>query len=107
MMLRYPGWEAEYRLKMLGELEPQQSVLLFWTPPAHKGRGREGSAVVAELVNTHRPKLVVVGGDEPSEEELGTALVVCPGRLADGHYSIVDLTTSIVSRRELPAEVNA
>lgn len=105
MMLRYPGWEAEYRLKMLDEVERRHTVMLFATPPEHKGLEREGSAVVAELVKTHRPTLVVVAGEEPGEEELGTALVVCPGRLADGQYALIDLSTNTTERRELSRAV--
>jgi hypothetical protein len=47
--LRYPRWEAEYRLRILDELGAQQPVLLFATPPAHKGRNLPGSEVVAEV----------------------------------------------------------
>jgi Icc-related predicted phosphoesterase len=88
--LRYPRWEPEYRLKLLRELKDYQLVMLFATPPAHKGRGTAGSDVLAELVNTYVPRLVVCGG-ERGTEMLGRSLVVCPGSLADGHYAIADL----------------
>jgi uncharacterized protein len=61
--LSYPRWEAEYRLKLLRELEEHQMVLVFWTQPSHKGLGAPGSQLLAELVNSHRPRLVVRGGD--------------------------------------------
>jgi Icc-related predicted phosphoesterase len=32
----------------------------------------------------------VAGGDEPAQEQLGTTLVVCPGRLDRGNYAVVD-----------------
>src|SRR5918999_4380194 len=41
--LSYPGWEVEYRLKVLRELKDYPKVFLFVTPPAHKGL-REGAA---------------------------------------------------------------
>lgn len=88
--LRYPRWEAEYRLKLLRELPEHESVLLFWTPPAHKGEGSTGSEALAELINTHRPRLVVCGG-LPGTRMLGRSLVVAPGRLAEGSYAIADL----------------
>jgi hypothetical protein len=53
--LTYPRWEAEYRLKVLGEFEYNELVMLFCTAPAHKGLGRVGSEAVAELVGTYRP----------------------------------------------------
>jgi Icc-related predicted phosphoesterase len=89
--LRYPGWEVEYRLKALRELKDRVLVLLFATPPAHKGLRRPGSEVLAELVKTYRPRLVLVAGDEPSNVVLGNALVVCPGRFELGQFALIDL----------------
>jgi Icc-related predicted phosphoesterase len=100
--LRYPRWEAEYRLKLLRELAEHELVLLFWTPPAHKGRGTPGSEALAELVNTHRPRLVVCGG-ERGVEALGRSTVVAPGSLRDGHYAVADLQTREVQLEELAA----
>jgi Icc-related predicted phosphoesterase len=100
--LRYPRWEAEYRLKLLDELAEHQRVLLFSTPPAHKGLGSSGSEAVAELVNTFRPRLVVCGG-ERGAEQLGASLVVAPGDLSDGHYAIADLHSHQVELAELVA----
>jgi Icc-related predicted phosphoesterase len=88
--LRYPRWEAEHRLRILEELGGQQPVLLFATPPAHKGRDLPGSEVVAELVATHRARLVVCGG-EPVTELIGRTLVVAPGRLSEGRFAVADL----------------
>jgi hypothetical protein len=88
--LSYPRWEAEYRLKVLGEFDYNQLVLLFWTAPAHKGLHRPGSDVVAELIGTYRPRLVVSGG-ERGVEELGRSVIVAPGSLGDGHFALVDL----------------
>ena len=102
-LLRYPGWEAEYRLKVLSELDERPSVLLFTTAPAHKGLGDPGSEVVAELIKTYSPRVAVVGGREPKQEQLGRSLLVCPGRLAEGEYSLVELQTATVERRHLSA----
>jgi Icc-related predicted phosphoesterase len=88
--LVYPRWEPEYRLKLLREFDEHQVVLLFSTPPAHKGHGTAGSEVLAELVATYRPRLVVSGG-EPSVELIGRSLVVAPGSLSEGRYAIADL----------------
>jgi hypothetical protein len=38
--LRYPRWEAEYRLRILDELGGQPPVLLFATPPGSLADGR-------------------------------------------------------------------
>lgn len=88
--LRYPRWEAEYRLKLLRELSEHELVLLFAAVPAHKGRGIAGSEAIAELVNTYRPRLVVCGGGKRGSEMLGRSMVVAPGRLRDGHYAVVE-----------------
>jgi uncharacterized protein len=98
--LRYPRWEPEYRLKLLRELKDYQLVMLFATPPAHKGRGTAGSTVLAELVNTYTPRLVVCGG-ERGTETLGRSLVVCPGSLTDGHYAVADLHSHDVELEQL------
>jgi Icc-related predicted phosphoesterase len=89
-LLKYSGWEVEYRLKVVREFDEYQKVFLFTTRPAHKGLKEPGSEVLAELIKTYRPRLAVVGGYEQVEERLGNTLVVCPGALADG-YALVDL----------------
>jgi Icc-related predicted phosphoesterase len=88
--LSYPRWEPEYHLKLVRELEEHQLVLLFWTHPSHKGHGDGGSDALAELVGTHRPRLVVCGG-ERGTEMLGRSIVVAPGNLANGEYAVADL----------------
>jgi uncharacterized protein len=100
--LRYPRWEAEYRLKLLRELPEHERILLFHTHPAHKGLGTEGSEAVAELVGTYRPRLVVCGGDR-GRETLGRSLVVAPGSLRSGQYAVVDLQRREAELAELAA----
>jgi Icc-related predicted phosphoesterase len=95
-LIRYPGWEAEYRLKVLDEFKDYPKVFLFTTRPQHKGLGEEGSEVLAELINTYRPRLVVTAGDEPAEERLGTSLLVAPGRLDRASYALIDFHSSAV-----------
>jgi uncharacterized protein len=95
-LIRYPGWEAEYSLKVVGEFKDYPKVFLFTTRPAHKGLHEPGSDVLAELINTHRPQFVVTAGDEPSEEFLGKSLVVSPGRLDRGSYALIDFHNSAV-----------
>jgi hypothetical protein len=92
--LRYPRWEAEYRLKILNELPELERILLFHSHPMHKGLGIEGSEAVAELIGTYRARIAVCGGERRTEM-LGTTLVVAPGSARDGHYAVVD-----VQRRE-------
>ena len=99
--MRYPRWEAEYRLKVLREVTKyNQLVLLFTTPPAHKRLSSGGSEVVAELVNTYRPRLVVCAG-ERGVEIIGTSLTVAPGDLGDGHYAIANLHAKAAELEEL------
>jgi len=100
--LRYPRWEPEYRLKLLRELKDYQLVLLFHTPPEHKGLGRPGSEVVAELVNTYTPRILVCGG-ERGTEMLGRTLVVAPGSLGDGNYAIADIRAQEAQLEQLAA----
>jgi uncharacterized protein len=100
--LRYPRWEAEYRLKVLQAIDYNELVLLFATPPAHKGLGLPGSEAVAELVGTYRPRLVVCGGDR-GVETLGKSVVVAPGNLGAGEYAVSDLHARTAELAELPA----
>jgi Icc-related predicted phosphoesterase len=100
--LRYPRWEAEYRLKVLSELGELERMLVFASPPAHKGLGTPGSETVAELIATFRARLAVVGGSRTSET-IGRTIVVAPGSLADGHYAMVQLQAKEVEMRELVA----
>jgi uncharacterized protein len=99
-MLRYPGWEVEYRFKILREFKERQKVFLFTTPPAHKGLHGPGSEVLAELVKTYNPRLVVVAQDGVAEMRIAKSLVVAPGRLDRDQYTLVDL-------RELSVELAA
>lgn len=50
-----------------------------------------GSETLAELINTYRPRLVIVAGEGVTEERLGKTLVVSPGRLDQGQYALIDL----------------
>jgi hypothetical protein len=103
-LVRYPGWEAEYRLKVVGEFKDYPKVFLFATRPMHKGLHEPGSEVLAELINTYRPRVVVTAGDEPSEERLGTSLVVSPGHLDQGRYALIDFHESSVELGKVPAQ---
>jgi Icc-related predicted phosphoesterase len=100
--LRYPRWEPEYHLKTLRELDELQLVLAFATPPAHPKLPGPGSDVLAELIGTYRPRLVVCGGPRGTEH-LGRSLIVAPGRLADGQYALADLHAQRVAMHELMA----
>jgi Icc-related predicted phosphoesterase len=98
--LSYPRWEAEYRLKVIRELDEHELVLAFATPPEHKGKGMKGSEAVAELIGTHRPRLVVCGGDQ-GQALIGRSLVVCPGSLGEGRYAVADIHAHSVEFGEL------
>jgi Icc-related predicted phosphoesterase len=100
--LRYPRWEAEYRLRIIGEFDELQPVLLFSTPPAHKGRHTPGSEVLAQLAATYRARLVVCGGERMTAM-LGRTLVVAPGSLQAGHFAVADLHQREAQLGELSA----
>jgi Icc-related predicted phosphoesterase len=100
-ILHYPAWEVAYRLKFLEELKDYQKVFLFSTPPEHKGFHERGSAVLAELIKSYNPRLVLVSGREQKQELLGVSLVVMPGSLAEENFSIIDLQHHTVEPRHL------
>ncbi len=99
--LLYPRWEAEYRLKLLADLDEHQQVMLFFTPPAHKGIEASGSDVVAELIATYRPRLVVTYAEPPIVEKIGRSVVVAPGTIRHGHYAVADLQAEEAELKQL------
>jgi len=98
--LSYPRWAAEYRLKVLGEFDYNELVMLFWTAPAHKGLELPGSEVVAELIGTYRPRLAVCGG-ERNVATLGRSITVAQGSLRAGHHAVADLRKRAAELHEL------
>jgi Icc-related predicted phosphoesterase len=106
-LVRYPAWEVEYRLKVIREFDPREQVFLFTTPPAHKGLHEPGSEVLAELIKTYNPRVAIIAGDEPAQEELARTLVVCPGRLDRGDYAVVDLRARSVKTGTVAAQASA
>jgi hypothetical protein len=89
--LRYPGWEAEYRLKFLHELKDYQKVFMFATVPEHKGLGQKGSSSLTEIINTYIPRIVLVAGEPRSREIIGKSLVIMLGSVSEGNFTIVEL----------------
>ena len=100
--LRYPRWEAEYRFKVLRELDEHETVLLFGTTPLHKGRHTGESEIVAEVIATYRARLAVCAGP-PASQVLGRSLVVSPGSVTEGQYAIADLQARAVDLKALAA----
>jgi uncharacterized protein len=98
--LSYPRSEPEYRLKVLGELDYNDLVLLVWAAPVHKGLGIKGSQAVAELIGTYRPRLVVCG-EGSGAEVLGRSSIIAPGSLRAGYYAIADLRQRKAQIRQL------
>lgn len=94
--LRYPGWEARYRMAFLTRVDQALLVMVFHTPPARVGEldmvdGRHmGSEDVTELIGTWGPKVAVVAGDRPGKHMYGTTVVMSPGRLDRGEYALFD-----------------
>jgi len=85
-------------MKVLRELKDYQKVFLFATKPEHKGLGDEGSEVVAELIKTFKPRVAIVAGPnlpgaDLKHEMLGTTLVVMPGSLSEGDFSVIDINS--------------
>jgi Icc-related predicted phosphoesterase len=99
--LRYPGWEAVYRLKFLQEMRDYPKIFLFTTPPAHKGFRQAGSESIAELIGTYKPRLAVAEGKEFRKEWIGHSLIVIPGHLSEGNYALVNWEEQQAESRKL------
>lgn len=89
--LRYAGWEVEYRLKILHELKDYPKIFLFTTYPHHRGLKQPGSEVLAELIKTHNPQVVIARHPVFQQNRLGKSLLVSPGLLTEGKAAIVNL----------------
>ena len=87
----------------LADLDDKHTILLFATPPAHKGLHQPGSEVLAELVSTYRARLVITGEAERRTERLGKTTVVSPGNLAKGEYVLIDLHANTAAAHTLAA----
>jgi Icc-related predicted phosphoesterase len=105
--LRYPGWEVEYLLKFLRELKDYEKVFLFTSHPEHKGLHEKGSAILAGIIKTHNPRLVLIAGREQNREMIGTSQVIVVGSLAEGNYTFVDLRKGHVAFATLSKTANA
>jgi Icc-related predicted phosphoesterase len=79
-------------------------VLLFFTPPTHKGIEASGSDVVAEMIATYRPRLALAYGDPPFQEMIGRSLVVGPGTIRHGHYAVADLQSQEAELKQLSSD---
>jgi Icc-related predicted phosphoesterase len=60
-----------------------------------------GSEILAEMVKTYSPRLVLTGGEDFGRDLLGTSLVVAPGRLSEGGYALIDLLEGEVEAKRL------
>jgi uncharacterized protein len=106
--LCYPAWEVKYRLKFLQELKDYRKVFLFTTVPDHKGLHQIGSLVLAEIIKTYNPRLVLASGGKQTHTKIGKSLVVSLGRLCEGKFTLIDLPSGEVSPRSLqPSAVAA
>lgn len=105
--VRYPSWEAEYRLKFLRELKDYEKIFLFTTSPAHKGLREPGSSILAEMIKTYNPRAVIVSGREPRHVMIANSLVITLGSLAEGSYSLIDLRNHEVTCGTLRQSVDA
>ena len=82
-------------------------MFMFATNPKHKGLGEEGSATVAEMINTYVPRIVLVAGEPRKREIIGKSLVIKLGNVGEGSFVMVDLRKHEVTEGQLnlaPAE---
>jgi Icc-related predicted phosphoesterase len=64
-----------------------------------------GSEVLAEMVKTYAPALVLTSGESFHKAQLGTSLVVSPGPLSAGEYALVDLSEREVEEKKLERRI--
>jgi hypothetical protein len=103
--LTYPAWEVEYRLKCLRDLKDYEKVFLFTSAPGHKGMHEKGSSVLAGIINTHIPRVVLIAGREQKQETIGRSQIVIVGSIAEGNYSFIDLRKRETTAGTLDATV--
>jgi len=63
--------------------------------------------MLAELIKTYKPRLVLVGGEEQRQVTIGTSSVVTLGSLTNGDFALIDLRKKEVTFRTLQRSAKA
>jgi Icc-related predicted phosphoesterase len=92
--LKYTSWEAQFSLEFLRHLD-QDKLLIF-----HTAREEEfddvapskGHEAVSRIIKTYSPPFAICsrGGGSKGKLTVGNTLIVCPGRLSNGDYAVLD-----------------
>lgn len=94
--IEYPFWEADLSFDFPRRVD-QQRILLFHTPPSGtnldlQGGKHVGAPVVNAIIKEYHPQIVFCGHalDGQGQTVIGNSLVVNPGPLAEGYYTLLD-----------------
>lgn len=95
LVLQYSRTWVEFALRRV-EYFPGEKILLFHSPPVCRldksGNEHCGVLLINELIEKVTPKLVICGRAVSGQGtvKLGSAVVVNPGPLYEGHYAVID-----------------
>ena len=98
-LLEAAGQDEADALALLGDLGSNEAEVREYA--ADKSLHEGGSEVLAEMVKTYAPALVLTGGEGFHGEQRGTSLMVSPGTLSEGEYALVDLSEREVEEKKL------
>jgi Icc-related predicted phosphoesterase len=92
--LKYPSWEAQFSLDFLRHLD-QERLLIFHTAPEEEfddAAPSKGHAAVSHIIKAYSPPFAICcrAGGSKGKLTVGNTLIVCPGRLSDGDYAVLD-----------------
>jgi len=106
IILQYSRTWVEFALRRL-EYFPGEKILLFHSPPVCRLDQSDGEhcgiLLINEIIERVSPKLVLCGRAWSGQGavKLGTAAVVNPGPLYEGHYAVIDYPSLDVQFKNL------
>jgi Icc-related predicted phosphoesterase len=106
LVLQYSKTWVEFAMRRV-ELFPGEKILMFHSPPVCRLDLSDGEhcgvLLVNEIIERVSPKLVFCGRAKSGQGavKLGTAVVVNPGPLFEGHYAVVDYPSLRVQFKNL------
>jgi len=100
-VLQYSRTEVEFGMKRMKCIQQIKMILLFHTPPISNidlhHEVHRGSGVINDFIKTVSPKILFCGHThEPRKERILNTLVINPGALKNGSFSVIDTETEEV-----------
>ncbi len=102
-VIRCSRTTAEYFLQPFDAADESKKVLLLSSAPKGRLGGSLGNRVAGDLVNSHHPRLCVVGGPGNARgfERVARTTLVNPGSLSEGSAAWIDWNREVNAQVEM------